>query len=98
MDLQKAALNSTEWFENVPDYIDQPVTQFAYSLWKRRGRHPRWRYHLHLATQFSPLRRVRQTVSALRNGLRAQQRMKLAHVSPTAYSDPDAATRSVRVQ
>jgi 2-polyprenyl-6-methoxyphenol hydroxylase-like FAD-dependent oxidoreductase len=98
MDLQNAAVNSTEWFENVPSYIDEPITQFAYSLWKRRGRHPRWRYHLHLATQFSPVRRLRQELSALRNGLRAQQRMKLANVSPQAYPDLDVRTRSVRVQ
>ncbi|HYZ37326.1 MAG TPA: hypothetical protein VE673_11500, partial [Pseudonocardiaceae bacterium] len=84
--------------ENVPSCIDEPITQFAYSLWKRRGRHPRWRYHLHLATQFSPVRRLRQELSALRNGLRAQQRMKLANVSPEAYPDLDVRTRSVRVQ
>ncbi|HKS92810.1 MAG TPA: hypothetical protein VJQ83_12830, partial [Tepidiformaceae bacterium] len=78
--------------------IDQPITQFAYSLWKRRGRHPRWRYHLHLATQFSSLRRLRQALSALRNGRRAQHRMKLADISSPAYSHPDLPTGSVRVQ
>jgi anthraniloyl-CoA monooxygenase len=98
LDLQTAAVASTEWFENVPSAIDQPITQFAYSLWKRRGRHPRWRYHLHLATQFSSLRRLRQAVSALRNGLRAQQRMKLADISSPGYSHPDLPTGSVRVQ
>jgi hypothetical protein len=41
---------------------------------------------------------LRQELSALRNGLRAQQRMKLANVSPEAYPDPDVRTRSVRVQ
>lgn len=86
MDLQSAAVSSTEWFENVPSYVDQPVTQFSYSLWKRRGHHPRWRYHLHLATQIAPLRRVRQAVSAARNGLRAAQRTKLATSSPSPYS------------
>jgi 2-polyprenyl-6-methoxyphenol hydroxylase-like FAD-dependent oxidoreductase len=99
MDLQSAAVASTEWFENVPSYIDRPITQFAYSLWKRRGRHPRWRYHLHLATQFSTLRRLRQTLSALRNELRAQHRMKLADMSQPAYSDPaDMPTGSLRIQ
>ncbi|MCA1822359.1 MAG: hypothetical protein LC644_11620, partial [Pseudonocardia sp.] len=98
-DLQSAAVASTEWFENVPSYIDRPITQFAYSLWKRRGRHPRWRYHLHLATQFSTLRRLRQTLSALRNELRAQHRMKLADMSQPAYSDPaDMPTGSLRIQ
>jgi 2-polyprenyl-6-methoxyphenol hydroxylase-like FAD-dependent oxidoreductase len=97
MDLQNAAVNSTEWFENVPSYIDQPITQFAYSLWKRRGRHPWWRYQLHLATQLTPLRRLRRQLSALRNGLRAQHRMKLADSSPPEYSDPDLPTGSVRI-
>jgi len=97
MDLQNAAVNSTEWFENVPSYIGQPITQFAYSLWKRRGRHPWWRYQLHLATQLTPLRRLRRQLSALRNGLRAQHRMKLADSSPPEYSDPDLPAGSVRI-
>ena len=96
--LQNAALHSTEWFEDVPSYIDQPVTQFAYSLWKRRGDHPRWRYHLHLATQLSSLRKVRQTFSAVRNELRAQQRMKLANTSPSAYANPNIRAGSAHVQ
>lgn len=98
LDLQNAAMNSTEWFENVPSYIDQPITQFAYTLWKRRGNHPWWRYQLHLATQISSLRRVRQTISAVRNGRRAQQRVKQANISPPAYSLPSISTGSVRVQ
>jgi anthraniloyl-CoA monooxygenase len=78
MGLQRAAVGSTEWFENVPSHIDQPITQFSYSLWKRRGHHPRWRYHLHLATQIATLRKVRRSISTLRNERRAQQRIKLA--------------------
>jgi 2-polyprenyl-6-methoxyphenol hydroxylase-like FAD-dependent oxidoreductase len=78
MDLQSAAVGSTEWFENVPSHIDQPITQFSYSLWKRRGRYPLWRYHLHLATQVATLRKLRRSISELRNEYRAQQRMKLA--------------------
>jgi 2-polyprenyl-6-methoxyphenol hydroxylase-like FAD-dependent oxidoreductase len=97
MDLQKAAVNSTEWFENVSRYIDQPITQFSYSLWKRRGHHPRWRYHLHLATQISPLRRIRQALSTARNGLRALQRMKLANLSSSACSEAEVSAESVRV-
>ncbi|HSZ29041.1 MAG TPA: FAD-dependent monooxygenase, partial [Pseudonocardiaceae bacterium] len=85
IDLQSAAMSSTEWFENVPSYIDQPITQFAYSLWKRRGRYPQWRYHLHLATQIATLRRLRRTVSALRNELRARRRMKLADIPASKY-------------
>jgi len=85
MDLQSAAMSSTEWFENVPSYIDQPITQFAYSLWKRRGRYPQWRYHLHLATQITTLRRLRRAVSALRNELRARRRMKLADIPVSGH-------------
>ncbi|MGH3824419.1 MAG: FAD-dependent monooxygenase [Pseudonocardiaceae bacterium] len=95
MDLQNAAVSSTEWFEDVPSYIDQPITQFAYSLWKRRGQHARWRYHLHLATQISPLRRLRQAFSTARNGLRAAHRIKLANVSTSAYSDVKASDAKV---
>jgi 2-polyprenyl-6-methoxyphenol hydroxylase-like FAD-dependent oxidoreductase len=98
MDLQHAAMKSTEWFENVPSYIDQPITQFAYTLWKRRGDHPWWRYQLHLATQISALRRVRQTISAVRNGRRAQQRVKQANISAPEYSPPTISTGSVRVR
>jgi anthraniloyl-CoA monooxygenase len=93
MDLQNAAANSSEWFENVPSHIDQPITRFAYSLWKRRGQHPRWRYQLHLATQISPLRRLRQALSSARNGLRAQQRIKLAHLPPSACSRAEMSHR-----
>ncbi|HET9256596.1 MAG TPA: FAD-dependent monooxygenase, partial [Pseudonocardiaceae bacterium] len=93
LDLQNAAVSSTEWFENVPSHIDQPITRFAYSLWRRRGHHPRWRYQLHLATQISPLRRLRQVLSSARNGLRAQQRMKLAHLSPSAYAHREMSHR-----
>jgi hypothetical protein len=91
-------VSSTEWFENVPSYIDQPTTQFAYSLWKRRGHYPPWRYHLHLATQIGTLRRLRQSISALRNERRARQRMKLAdHCAPT-YHNAEVSAGPVRVE
>jgi anthraniloyl-CoA monooxygenase len=97
MELQSAAVSSTEWFENVPSAINQPITQFAYSLWKRRGHHPRWRYHLHLATQISPLRRLRQALSATLNQHRAQQRMKQADISHSTSSHAEMPSRSLRV-
>jgi 2-polyprenyl-6-methoxyphenol hydroxylase-like FAD-dependent oxidoreductase len=97
MDLQNAAVSSTEWFENVPDYIDQPIIRFAYSLWKRRGHHPWWRYHLHLATQISPLRKLRQSFSSARNEYRTQQRMKLANIPPLAYSRTEISSGPVQV-
>ncbi|MGH3145111.1 MAG: FAD-dependent monooxygenase, partial [Rubrobacter sp.] len=38
MKLQSAARNSTEWFENIPRYIDQDAMQFAYGLLTRSQR------------------------------------------------------------
>lgn len=75
---QGAALNSTRWFENVTEYIDEEPTQFAYDLWKRRGHYPLWRYQLHLATQIRALRKLRCSLSATRRGLRARRRAKMA--------------------
>ena len=89
-DAQSAAVSSTEWFENVPSYIDLPITQFSYSLWKRRGHYPPWRYQLHLATQITPLRRARRAVSAVRNTLRARRRMKLPDIQVSARPDIDS--------
>ncbi|MGB6165742.1 MAG: FAD-dependent monooxygenase [Pseudonocardiaceae bacterium] len=94
MSLQDAAVSSTEWFENVPSCIDQPITQFAYSLWKRRGRYPLWRYHLHLVTQIATFRRLRRAISSLRNRIRAQQRMKLADIPTSEYHKIEASARS----
>ncbi|MGQ0716794.1 MAG: FAD-dependent monooxygenase [Pseudonocardiales bacterium] len=92
--LQSAAVSSTEWFENVRSYIHQPITRFAYSLWKRRGNYPLWRYQLHLATQITLLRRLRRFISAARNEIRARRRMKLPDVrvpaSPHAERGPRA--------
>ncbi len=79
--VQREALNSTKWFENVPRYIDQHVTQFAYSLWKRRGYCPSWRYQLHLATQIAVLRRLRRSLGTARRGLRARRREKLVQTT-----------------
>jgi hypothetical protein len=93
-DAQSAAVGSTEWFENVPRHIDQPVTQFAYSLWKRRGHYPLWRYQLHLATQIAPLRRLRRSVSAMRNGVRARRRMKLADLHMSTHLDIEPGVRT----
>jgi anthraniloyl-CoA monooxygenase len=38
LQLQSSARNSTEWFENIPRYIDQDAMQFAYSLLTRSQR------------------------------------------------------------
>lgn len=86
-DAQDAAKHSTEWFENVRHHIDQPVTQFAYALWQRRGNYPAWRYQLHLATQVSLLRRVRRFVSVLRHGVRSRRRTNLADSLTSTYQN-----------
>lgn len=75
---QTAALNSTRWFEDVPRYIGREPTQFGYELWQRRGSHPTWRYHVHLATQVELLRRTRAALSTARRRLHARRRAKLA--------------------
>lgn len=76
--VQREALNSTKWFENVPRYIDQQATQFAYSLSKRRGHCSLWRYQLHLATQIAVLRTLRRSIGAARRELRARRRARSA--------------------
>lgn len=75
--VQHAALNSTQWFEHIPHYIDQDAIHFAYALWRRRGHCPHWRYQLHLATQITMVRKLRCSLSVLHRELRARRRMKL---------------------
>ena len=79
--LQNSARNSTHWFEEVQSYIDQDAVEFGFSLWKRRGRSPAWRYRLHLATQISALRRLRRWFTAARRSVRARRRGRLAEKS-----------------
>ena len=86
--VQHEALNSTRWFEDVPLHIHQQATQFAYSLWKRRGHRSLWRYQLHLATQIAALRSVRRSLGAAKRGLRARRRAKLAQIDQQVFSAP----------
>jgi anthraniloyl-CoA monooxygenase len=79
--LQSSARNSTRWFEEVPSYIEQDAVQFGFSLWRRRGRSPAWRYQLHLATQISALRRLRRWFTVARRSVRARRRGRLAEKS-----------------
>jgi 2-polyprenyl-6-methoxyphenol hydroxylase-like FAD-dependent oxidoreductase len=98
MALQRAAASSTDWFENVPSYVDQQITQFAYSLWKRRGHYPAWRYQLHLATQITILRRLRQSISTARNRFRAHRRATFTDRFVPASHTTDAHAKSVHVE
>ncbi|MGH3788608.1 MAG: FAD-dependent monooxygenase [Pseudonocardiaceae bacterium] len=91
-DAQDAAKRSTEWFENVAHHIDQPTTQFAYSLWQRRGDYPPWRYQVHLATQVSLLRKVRRFAGALRHGVRSRRRTRLADNPTPPYQKIEVRT------
>ncbi|MGH3774767.1 MAG: FAD-dependent monooxygenase [Pseudonocardiaceae bacterium] len=94
--LQGAAVSSTEWFENVRSYIHQPITRFAYSLWKRRGHYPLWRYQLHLATQIALLRRLRRSISAARNEIRARRRMKLPDIHVPTSPNTERGLRALQ--
>nr|WP_211177701.1 FAD-dependent monooxygenase [Pseudonocardia acidicola] len=84
--VQDAAHSSMTWFEHVDVHIDPhrdpDAVEFAYSLWKRRGHYPFWRYQLHLATQIGPLRRARSSVSSARRTLRARRRGELPVLHP----------------
>jgi anthraniloyl-CoA monooxygenase len=77
--LQRAALASSEWFEDVEHYTDQDTTQFAYSLSNRRGEYPLWRYLLHVAVQRKVARIVLRRMLSGRRWLRARRRHRAAH-------------------
>lgn len=76
--LQRAAVSSSRWFEQVHRYADQGPTQFAYSLSNRRGEYPVWRYLLHLAVQVPPVRIL------LRHGLTARKWVRSRRRGATA--------------
>ncbi|RKH05625.1 FAD-binding monooxygenase [Corallococcus sp. CA047B] len=71
--IQLAARSSSEWFENVPSYIDQSTTPFAHALLNRRGSSV-WSYLLLLASQQPSLRGVLRGLHASRRWVRSQQR------------------------
>jgi anthraniloyl-CoA monooxygenase len=75
--LQRAALRSSEWFEDVARYVGQDATQFAYSLSNRRGDYPTWRYVLHIATQRVALRTFLRWLLSARKWVRSRRRAKL---------------------
>lgn len=77
--VQRNAVTSMRWLENVETCIDQDSVQFAYALSKRfRTRQPLWRYHLHLATQVPALRRLRRHVTSARRWHHARLRERSA--------------------
>ncbi|MCW0215186.1 MAG: FAD-dependent monooxygenase [Pseudonocardia sp.] len=77
--VQDTARRSMAWFEDVDAHLGpdpaavDPVT-FAYDLWRRRGSYPRWRYHLHLATQVGTVRTARRAVGTVRRVVRQRRR------------------------
>jgi anthraniloyl-CoA monooxygenase len=76
--LQRAARASSQWFENVPDYVSQGATQFSYSLSNRRGEYPLWRYLLHVTTQRGPLRTMLRWGLGVRKWTRWRRRLVTA--------------------
>ncbi|MCY1031920.1 FAD-dependent monooxygenase [Corallococcus sp. BB11-1] len=70
--IQLAARSSSEWFESVPDHIDQSTLQFAHALLNRRGSSV-WSYLLLLASQQPALRGVLRGIHASRRWVRSQQ-------------------------
>jgi anthraniloyl-CoA monooxygenase len=79
--VQRNAVTSMRWLENVERCIDQDSVQFAYALSKRfRTGQPLWRYHLHLATQIPALRRLRRQVTSVRRWRHARLRERSARI------------------
>ncbi len=79
--IQRNAVSSMQWLENVTDVIRQDSVQFAYALSKRhRPQQPMWRYPLHLATQIPALRTVRHKLVSVRRWRHARLRERLADV------------------
>jgi 2-polyprenyl-6-methoxyphenol hydroxylase-like FAD-dependent oxidoreductase len=80
--LHIAARLSSEWFENLPSYVEQPPTQFAYSLWNRRGQYPPWRYGLHIAVQWTAGRALLRWLLSARKWARSRRRATLVGKRP----------------
>ncbi|GLZ47783.1 FAD-binding monooxygenase [Actinomycetospora sp. NBRC 106375] len=83
--LQDEADRSTAWFADLVRPSAAPTSSarpgdavddlhLAWSLWRRRGDAPTWRWHLLRATQQPALRRLRRGASSVRRGLRARRR------------------------
>jgi 2-polyprenyl-6-methoxyphenol hydroxylase-like FAD-dependent oxidoreductase len=75
--LQRAALRSSEWFEEVHRYTHQGAARFAYSLSNRRGEYPLWRYLLHVAVQWQVARVLLRGMLSARRWARARRRAAL---------------------
>ncbi|NMO56399.1 FAD-binding monooxygenase [Actinoplanes sp. TBRC 11911] len=73
--LQRAALASSRWFEQLPDCADMPANQFSYALSNRRGEYPTWRYVLHLSTQRRLPRALLRKALSARRWNRARRRV-----------------------
>lgn len=79
---QDQALNSMRFLETVPARLDDPdvdPVQFAYAISRRLGsRDERWRYYMHLATQYKAGRWARGAITKARRDRRVRQRAKAA--------------------
>ncbi|MGW5649764.1 FAD-dependent monooxygenase [Streptomyces humi] len=72
--VQAAARTSMAWFEHLDGYLDRDPVDFAYAMAVRQGNQPPWRYQTHLATQLSPVRRVRRAYDTGRRWYRNRRR------------------------
>ncbi|WP_223638705.1 FAD-dependent monooxygenase [Corallococcus sp. EGB] len=77
MGIQLAARSSAEWFENVPDHVNQDAMSFAHSLLSRRGS-PVWSYLLLMASQQPSLQGVLRKLHASKHWVREQRRGRSA--------------------
>ncbi len=83
--IQRNAVSSMRWLENVAEFIGQDSVHFAYALSKRYRLQPSWRYHLHLATQIPALRTVRRKLTSARRWRHARLRERLADVQQRPF-------------
>ncbi|MDQ4010131.1 MAG: FAD-dependent monooxygenase [Actinomycetota bacterium] len=83
--IQRNAVSSMRWLENVAELIGQDNVHFAYALSKRYRQQPLWRYHLHVATQIPALRAVRRKLTSARRWRHARLRERLADVQQRPF-------------
>jgi anthraniloyl-CoA monooxygenase len=94
--IQRNAVSSMQWLENVTDFIDQDSVHFAYALSKRhRPQQPLWRYPVHLATQIPVLRTARHKVVSVRRRRNARLRERLADIHQSPFRNSQRAGTGV---
>ncbi|MER6998137.1 FAD-dependent monooxygenase [Streptomyces sp. NPDC000410] len=72
--LQGAARSSMAWFEQADHYLDRDAVAFAHAMSVRHAPQAPWQYRLHLATQYTAVRRIRRAYSSGSRWYRAGRR------------------------